>query len=577
MARGHSEFKPMEMVKTEETSNANVIKENLKHKDPDINKRGTTELDPMKEFKVNEKGLVHHMEIPSHISDMTMKAINPEKAAQAAGKLKKNSDFLKEKAEIGEMMGRAYPKKMGPYIDKVKPKYDKALDKMEGAVEQHKKQGHLFEDKDFNPNDINAGQPPDPRIKKGFVKDTIEEARASIKGVTNMRGSAKYPVMKGFEDVTIKGGTSAECMPPDPGNDALDDEKLKKYLDKKKGGSTKTEEEDLTFSKDLNLVGGKANRDIKDGYVSDIQGAKVSSAKGYDRYNAMVEKGMAVDVSINPYNVGESIDALNAHSGMVAKEIGDNITVKAGMADVTGRVARRSGVMQRAGRAIEEGVGKVTGAVGGKIPGVKRAEEALRSGTTLGDVGSTKNRIRRGAADILHDKKKVGAAAIGAGAIGTGVGVKKLAEEEKGFGSKKKLTNSLETKGALARAGKYIDTGAKKAGEYIKEGAKKVGHEMTKTPARAIATGAGAYTAGVGGLIAGGGATGGAIGGGKGKRGAGAKEGVKANFRALAHPFEAADPKQAEKFNPYLAGRKLRGEEKCGPGMKTKQGLDSEE
>lgn len=50
----------------------------------------------------------------------------------------------------------------------------------------------------------------------------------------------------------------------------------------------------------------------------------------------------------------------------------------------------------------------------------------------------------------------------------------------------------------------------------------------------------------------------GAAGAGPGKRWEGAKEGARATGRSLMHPLDATDPAEAHKYNPYVAGKKLR-------------------
>lgn len=140
-----------------------------------------------------------------------------------------------------------------------------------------------------------------------------------------MRGNADFTVMKGFlGDLSIKGDTGAETLPPDPGKDVTDEEKLDNKAKGKDApkGKHSTDEDDMTFDKDLSTVEEGAKRDEKDGYVSDVQGEKVSSAKGYDAYNLLVAKGMAVDVDMNPYNIKESLSMIEKSADMIMEKGG---------------------------------------------------------------------------------------------------------------------------------------------------------------------------------------------------------------------------------------------------------------
>ncbi len=154
------------------------------------------------------------------------------------------------------------------------------------------------------------------------------------------RGHAEYPVMKGFEiDLGVKGAS-----------DVAKGEQLSDKADKKTSpkGKIRVHEDDLTMDPELGLVRDAARRDIEDGYVADIQGervggkvkskgshasgigAEIDGRKGYDVYNEMVGKGMAADISIDPYNVGEAMGRIADRAGMVCKELDGGIVIKAG-------------------------------------------------------------------------------------------------------------------------------------------------------------------------------------------------------------------------------------------------------
>ena len=118
-----------------------------------------------------------------------------------------------------------------------------------------------------------------------------------------MRGNAEVPIMKGFMNgFTVKGGENPETLPPEKGSDVLDEEKLdnKATGSEAPKGKKRTNDPDLTMDPELAMVEEGAKKDIEDGYVNDIKNEKVSSAKGFDAYNEMVSKGMAVDMNLDP-------------------------------------------------------------------------------------------------------------------------------------------------------------------------------------------------------------------------------------------------------------------------------------
>jgi hypothetical protein len=131
----------------------------------------------------------------------------------------------------------------------------------------------------------------------------------------------EFTVMKGFmEDLSVKTGETPECLPQDAGGDEGGEKLANKASGKgPKKGRYAMNADDLTMDKELGLVEDAASRDIKDGYVGDIQNPTVSNAKGFETYNSMVQKGMVADVSMNSHNVSESIGMINKSAEMVLK------------------------------------------------------------------------------------------------------------------------------------------------------------------------------------------------------------------------------------------------------------------
>lgn len=147
-----------------------------------------------------------------------------------------------------------------------------------------------------------------------------------------MRGNAESPVMKGFlSGFTVKGGENPETLPDEKGKDVTDEEKL----DNKNSGSEapkgpkKTNDPDLTMDEELALVAEGAKKDIDDGYVNDIKAEKVSSAKGFNAYNELVSKGMAVDVNLDPStDIRGAMSQIRDMADVTVKELAQKKTVK---------------------------------------------------------------------------------------------------------------------------------------------------------------------------------------------------------------------------------------------------------
>jgi hypothetical protein len=134
------------------------------------------------------------------------------------------------------------------------------------------------------------------------------------------------------------------------------------------------------------------------------------------------------------------------------------------------------------------------------------------------------------------------------------LGAKKLTEE-KCSGAPMK-TKGIETKGPKLDA---IKAGVKNIGNRAGfGGAAAVGNAKKFIKKHEVPIGVGALGAGT--VAAGAGMAGvlGAAGAGSGKRKEGFKEGVRAGGRSVIHPLDSSDPAEAAKYNPYVAGKKLR-------------------
>ena len=224
----------------------------------------------------------------------------------------------------------------------------------------------------------------------------------------NGRGSAEFPVLKGFE-VGIKGAQDSESGGDVARQDRLPDKASRKSAPK---GSIRTNSDDLTISPELKLVEDGAARDISSGYVSDVQGAKVG--KGYEQFNELCTKGIAADIELNPHNVGESLDAIQEHTGIVAKELSDGITVKSNVGSALR--AAGSAIKQDVVGALKAGKSKLT-SIGSKT------ENALRRGNAkLTRMGVSEGPGALGSAANLAGKNRTGtgAAVVGGGALAAG-------------------------------------------------------------------------------------------------------------------------------------------------------------
>jgi hypothetical protein len=229
------------------------------------------------------------------------------------------------------------------------------------------------------------------------------------------RGHAEFPVMKGFDTgIMTKGDVAKE----------------EELSDKTKGGpgpkgKIRVKEDDLTIDPELGLVESAAKRDIKDSYVSDCQGERVG--KGYEVYNSMVAKGIAADIEINPYNVGEAMDRIAEHSGMVTKDLDGGIVTK-----IPG-----VGVLNRIGRGIKEGAQYI----GSKIP-MRRSTESGIAGEMavankrMNNAGTLEgfNKAQEAYASPLRKRDiKVGGAVAAGTAAGAGGMALAHGERDQGY------------------------------------------------------------------------------------------------------------------------------------------------
>lgn len=170
-----------------------------------------------------------------------------------------------------------------------------------------------------------------------------------------MRGSAEYTTMKGFMDgFTVKGGEDPEILPNESGSDVALSEELQDKADGKEPpkGSKKTNEDDITFDKDVKMVEDEAKKDIADGYVSDAQGEKVSEGKGYKAFNEMVNKGYVVDVELNQATgFDEVMKSLREQGDLSLKSFDSDMVIKVALgskeakkaeAEIRRQIANRS-------------------------------------------------------------------------------------------------------------------------------------------------------------------------------------------------------------------------------------------
>jgi len=136
------------------------------------------------------------------------------------------------------------------------------------------------------------------------------------------RGSAEFYTQKGFlSEFTVKQeGQVPETLPPDPGTDVTEGAEVDNAdvnapkaanisASDNKPASTST-----TMDKEVGDIPEKAEGDIADGYVSDIQhlpGPGDREKKGFEQYNEMVGKGIAVDPQgLNKWNIDQAVDMI---------------------------------------------------------------------------------------------------------------------------------------------------------------------------------------------------------------------------------------------------------------------------
>jgi len=290
------------------------------------------------------------------------------------------------------------------------------------------------------------------------------------------RGNADFIVSKGF-GIETKGGESPETLPnKDAGRDATEEEEMKELASGKgpKKGGRKTEEDDLTISKDVDKVREGAEKDIADTYVQDCQ------RKGYERYNDVVAKGIAANIELNPYNVGEFLDNAQAHTQTVCKEIGSEVVLKGrakeayeGAKKFGGRVVegakehfKRNADKYKAGGVLAGsaagGVGLNVGARGaaGAIgAGEGKRGEGAKAGikeSYKADWEDTKHPIRAIKENTLHPIKNSSIARA------YRAGKETTEKEEKCIGGKMEKKGIVEAaKGGVKRVGEAIGTGLK--------------------------------------------------------------------------------------------------------------------
>lgn len=298
--------------------------------------------------------------------------------------------------------------------------------------------------------DINARAPQ--RMPREPMKNLLSKGiKESV-----MRGSCGFATMKGFDmglkemDEEAK-NSNAEVA---EGEDVAKEEELSDKVEGKKEGEKGENEfatDEYTFDPELETVEEGAKRDVEDGYVSDAQGERVSEEKGYNRYNRMVEKGIAADIEINAFNVGQAMDDIATHSGMVIKEMDTGIEVK-GAAQTAKKVAMAAGL------------------------GAGAAALTLGPSAAAGAVGAGKGKRMAGAMEgIKAVGRQLGHPIKSAKASVTGEGV----EEFLPYASGKKLRESKSLEDGIE--GKGIVSGAKRVVEAARSGAGKVGRVLEGT------------------------------------------------------------------------------------------------
>jgi hypothetical protein len=216
-----------------------------------------------------------------------------------------------------------------------------------------------------------------------------------------MRGSNEFEIMeKGYmADFIAKGdGTSSDTMPPEASGDVTDKAKVDKVKASGKEGGSGKSDQTTEMAEDLSLVEEGAKKDIADGYVADCQGDKVSTAKGFDEYNA------------------------RCASGIVAKDYGFN---RDNPRDTVRGIV--NGVVEK----MAPGPGKVYGPAGGKVAWESRQRE-LADKAEMDKAAETGRKIGRGIKNVgQFAKQNAGKLALGAGALGAGaLGINYLAKKK---------------------------------------------------------------------------------------------------------------------------------------------------
>lgn len=225
-----------------------------------------------------------------------------------------------------------------------------------------------------------------------------------------MRGSSEFTTMKGFMDgYVVKGGESPETLPADQG-ELADGEKLQ---DKATGGEPKkgkrvTNAPDLTMADDVSMVEEEAKKDIADGYVSDVQ----DKSKGYQAFDSMVKKGMAVDIELNPASDFKT-------TMKEIQDLGEEMVTK-----TLGSTASKVGTyLKDTAQNIGSAVGRGSYKLGKKLSQTGTGD----TGRVLSAVGTKLKRVPKMS---TASKEKLGYGVMGGGTLATGAGAKKLASDK---------------------------------------------------------------------------------------------------------------------------------------------------
>jgi hypothetical protein len=303
------------------------------------------------------------------------------------------------------------------------------------------------------------------------------------------RGSAEFYTQKGFLDEfsvkQVDPGHSPETLPPEEGADVTEGAEVDNVdVNAPKGANikasdNKTGDTSTTMAKDLAEVQAKAEEDIADGYISDVQhlpGPGDREKKGFEQFNDMVAKGVVVETQgLNRWNIDQAVDQIvdiankefdttvhDEFGGWMSKTIEDDMVTYKGLS-AQEMVMKMEGNVSPEDEEANEGLTEDSEAVGstdeesdmdeGK-QGENSSKPQTKAGDSFSEEGATEEKgWAKDAAKYVGRKARY---------------YRKRATSAAMRGGKKVASKAREAKaGGVSSAAGSAGEGLRKAGSYL--------------------------------------------------------------------------------------------------------------